>query len=426
MSESNEQIQTEKGTNSMVLELRGPVVMSLEITTLCNGRCPGCSNVFPHRPDDKSLTAAQWGEVIKKLSPFVQEFRITGGEPTERGDLFEILSVLEEQERYYHIFTNGLWRDPVALAEKFQSCAYLGSFLVSLHGSDAETHRSFSGAENFASVTETVKTLVSSGFEVNTNSVLTKENINRIEEIVFLSVELGAKSIVFNRFIGKPVPSITLSEEETKEALTRIEKLQKQGYNCIIGNCIPFCFFPSSSSGCLAGVTYGTVDPFGNVRPCNHSPYIAGNLVTDSVTSVWQSKKMRAWREKIPKECTKCAKLSFCPAGCKAMADLLGAQQDSLIKTRVKPGQENEKILEVSLDETLCPSPKYLMREEDFGLALVRHTQVIPVSFKARKIIDMINGSTTLGEIEKKHGGAALSFVYSLYIRNFIDFIPKG
>jgi len=410
----------------MVLELRGPVVMSLEITTLCNGRCPGCSNVFPHRPDDKSLTAAQWGEVIKKLSPFVQEFRITGGEPTERGDLFEILSSLEEQERYYHIFTNGLWRDPVALTEKFQNCAYLGSFLVSLHGSDAETHRSFSGAENFASVTETIKTLVSSGFEVNTNSVLTKENINRIEEIVFLSVELGAKSIVFNRFIGKPVPSITLSEEETREALTKIEKLQKQGYNCIIGNCIPFCFFPSSSSGCLAGVTYGTVDPFGNVRPCNHSPYIAGNLVTDSVTSVWQSKKMRAWREKIPKECTKCAKLSFCPAGCKAMADLLGAQQDSLIKTRVKPGQESEKILEVNLDETLCPSPKYITREEDFGLALVRHTQVIPVSFKARKIIDMINGSTTLGEIEKKHGGAALSFVYSLYIRNFIDFIPKG
>ncbi len=410
----------------MVLELRGPIVMSLEVTTLCSGNCTGCSNVFPHTPDEKNLTAAQWGDIIRKLSPFVQEFRITGGEPTERGDLFDILSFLEKEERYYHIFTNGLWNDPEALTKKFQKCAYLGSFLVSLHGADEETHSSFSGEINFGLVTETIKTLVSSGFEVNTNSVLTKENISRIDEIVYLSLDLGAKSIVFNRFIGKSIPSITLSEEETKEALEKIEKLQKQGYNCIIGNCIPYCFFPSSSSGCLAGVTYGTVDPFGMLRPCNHSPYIAGNLVSESVTSIWQSKKLRSWREKIPKECTRCAKLSFCPAGCKAMADLMGIPQDSLIKTRIKPEQDKEKILEVNLDETLCPSPKYLTREEDFGLALIRHTQVIPVSFKARRIIEMINGSTTLAEIEKKHGGAALSFVYSLYIRNFIDFIPKG
>jgi len=141
---------------------------------------------------------------------------------------------------------------------------------------------------------------------------------------------------------------------------------------------------------------------------------------------------LHALARTIAEGCTECRACQFrcgflheCGTP-KAMADLLGIPQDSLIKTHVKPGQDKEKILEVNLDETLCPSPKFITREEDFGLALIRHTQVIPVSFKARKIVEMINGSTTLAEIEKKHGSAALSYVYSLYIRNFIDFIPKG
>ncbi|MDQ7824834.1 MAG: radical SAM protein [Candidatus Eremiobacteraeota bacterium] len=406
----------------MVLELRGPVVISLEVTTLCNSNCPGCSNVFPHEHSEKLLTAPQWDSLIRKLSPYVQEFRITGGEPILRSDLFDILSSLEEEKKYYHIFTNGLWKDADAMADRFQSFAHLSSFLVSLHGHTGESHLSFAGKDSFQQVTGTIRTLVQAGFEVNTNAVLTKDNAKHIEDLVNLSCELGAKGTVFNRYIGIPREGVSVSEEELQGALEKIDELQKQGYNCLIGNCVPYCFFPSSSSGCLAGITFGTVDPFGNLRPCNHSPRIIGSLLKEEVSHLWKSKALRKWREQLPRECSRCIKLSYCPSGCRAIADLLSEPCDPLIRGHVKKERLPEKILEITLEEDLCPSPRFITRQEEFGLALIHHTQVIPVSHRAKAIIEMVDGKTTLREIEKRHGSASLSFLYSLYIRNFIDF----
>jgi hypothetical protein len=40
-------------------------------------------------------------------------------------------------------------------------------------------------------------------------------------------------------------------------------------------------------------------------------------------------------------------------------------------------------------------------------------------------VLYTFDGKTTLGEIEKQFGPAALSFVYSLYERNFVDFRPR-
>lgn len=409
----------------MVLELTGPVVVSLEVTTVCNGRCPGCSNVFP-RTKGEDLPLESWGKILERLFPYVHEFRVTGGEPTQREDLPALLKMLDKGQRYYHIFTNGIWNERRRLLEFFKKLAYLGSFLVSLHGIDIPSHRSFSGEENFPDVVETIKMTTASGFEVNTNTVLTKGNYRLIEPITNLSSELGARSAVFNRFIGGPMPGVTLDEEEMKEALAQIEDLRGKGYNCLIGNCTPFCFFPSSSSGCLAGIAYGTIDPQGNVRPCNHSPFKAGSLLQLDVPQIWKGNKMRSWRNRLPRECRRCPKNSYCPAGCRAVADLLQAGKDPWIKGRLDRSRFKEEILEVNLEEDLCPVPRFVCRHEDFGMALIQQSQVIPVRHAAVRIIQAFDGKTTLGDLERRFGGTALSFAYSLYLRNFIDLVPAG
>jgi radical SAM protein with 4Fe4S-binding SPASM domain len=407
-----------------MLELGGPVIASLEISNTCSyGECPNCPRTFDGAKGEP-LTVTGWERVINKLDKYVQEYRVSGGEPTESPNFFDVLAILEKTGKFYHIFTNGIWSDTDRILEGLMKCGHVNTILFSLHGSNAEAHNAFTGSKNpaeFDKLLDNLRLTYAAGYNVNTNTVLTKKNIDHIEEIAELAVDLGAQYSIFSRYIGKQRDDLSITPEELKKACEKVEELKALGYNVLIGNCIPHCHFPSTSSGCFAGITYATIDPCGNMRPCDHSQVSAGNLFSQEVKAVWQSPVMRKWRQRIPKECKKCLKISNCPGGCKVVADLEGALFDPLISGPVtKP--DNPPVLEVTLEENLCPVPRYAARAEDFGWALIHGTQVIPVHKRAEKILKSLDGKTNLGVIQKKYGDGALSFIYSLYVRNFIEF----
>jgi len=401
------------------LELKAPVTVSLEITSHCNSFCPGCSNVFERGKPE--LTTSQWQAVIAGLAPLVEEFRITGGEPTLRDDLTEILGEIEKQQKYFHIFTNGLWDDPEKKIAQFSRFGFLASFLVSLHGPDTETHEQFSpkkASGEFEKLLGTIKKLVGSGFAVSTNTVLTRANYQKVEEIAKLALSLGVRGMVFARFIGEAKPETRLNTEELKTTLDTISRLKAQGYPIELGNCFPYCFYPDLAYGCMAGITFAAISPQGEVRPCSHSPLVAGNLLSEGITPIWKSPALRKWRRKLPQNCLSCSKITFCPGGCKAQADLEGC--DQLITGPVK--DSTGQLLEVNLEEDLRPVLSAAQRQEDFGLILIKQQQVIPLTHKGSKLIQQLDGQLSLKQLQQKFGGSALSFIYSLYIRGMVDF----
>ncbi|MCL5035746.1 MAG: radical SAM protein [Chloroflexi bacterium] len=399
------------------LELRGPVVVSLEITARCNGCCPGCSNVFPH--SEGELPLSDWKKIIEDLNPLVEEFRITGGEPTMREDLPEFLEVMESTGKYYHIFTNGLWTEPDRLLQMFQKGAHLASFLFSLHGITPDVHASFGKGGDLSLVLENIRKTVAAGFDVSTNTVVTGKNADQLEAIVRKCRDMGVRSMVFARYIGCDSEEFSLPEEQLKSSLDCLAGFQSQGYNIIIGNCVPVCFHRETGGGCLAGITYATVDPRGKLRPCNHSPTQCGSLLENSIEKLWKEKPLRDWRNNIPGPCRICRKITVCPGGCKAEAELRGKDADPLIQAPITDSED--AMLEVNLEEALCPYVNANMRDEDFGIILVRGTMVIPITKRGKIIIDALDGKTTLKQLESRFGPAAVSFIYSLYARNFVD-----
>lgn len=410
-----------------MLELSGPIIASLEVSAKCSyGKCPNCPCNFPQKGEP--LTVTGWERVINKLDRYVQEYRVSGGEPFENPDLFNILAVLEKTGKFYHIFTNGMWSDTDAFLEGLMKCAHVNTVVFSLHGHNARTHNAFtggSGEEEFEKLLDNLRLTYAAGHNVNINTVLTLENHEHIEEIAELAVDLGAQYSIFSRYIGPHREDLSLTPEQLKKACEKVEELKALGYNVMVGNCIPHCHFLSSSSGCFAGITYAAIDPCGNMRPCDFSPVSAGSLMEKDVETLWKSAEMRNWRKRIPAPCKKCVKISVCPGGCKAEADILGKPMDPLISGPVdKP--EKPSVLEVTLEEDLCPLPRYVVRQENFGWALIRGTQVIPVNRRAEKILKSLDGQTNLGEIQKKFGDGALSFIYSLYVRNFVEFRTRA
>jgi radical SAM protein with 4Fe4S-binding SPASM domain len=195
--------------------------------------------------------------------------------------------------------------------------------LVSLHGPYALSHEVFSGVRgSFDEPVTNIKRAAEAGLRVSTSTVLTRWNWNRVEEMAAFARSLGADHAVFNRYIGQPLPVLEATPSQVAQSVQCVETLIAKGEPVRWGTPVPLCASPRATSGCLAGEAFATVDPWGKVRPCNHAPYIVGNLLEQSFEEVWHSSKMEAWRAMVPPECADCAEYERCTGGCRAEAML--------------------------------------------------------------------------------------------------------
>ncbi|MBC7232533.1 MAG: radical SAM protein [Chloroflexi bacterium] len=308
-----------------------PIFCYVEVTPVCNNLCLGCGNIFRADRTSPPLSSAEWQTVLTSLQPFVHYLKLTGGEPTLHPEFETIIRTVQEKDIPFALFTNARWNAPERLIALLQSTTQCRGLLVSLHGATAASHDAFTGVMgSFSDTCSNIKRAAFAGLDVRTSTVITKYNWQEIDTIATLSQSLGAHCAVFNRYIGPPLPELEPSKEQLQHAIGVIEYMRRNLTNnqqsmVEFGNHIPYCLYPSSSAACLAGIAYCTVDPWGNVRPCNHAPLICGNLLVQSLEEIWRSETMEAWRKMIPMECAGCALYQTCHGGCRAEVMLRNA-----------------------------------------------------------------------------------------------------
>jgi radical SAM protein with 4Fe4S-binding SPASM domain len=409
-----------------MLRLRGPVYCSIELTPACNNQCYGCTNVFPPLAKHPFLSLQELELVISKLRSSVYQIKLTGGEPTLRRDFLEIVKFIDEADIDFSIFSNGCWPRPTAIVKTLLECRHFRGFVISLHGSCAQSHERFTGREgSFEEAIDNIRRAVKVGLYVATNSVIFKGNVGEIREIAELSASLGCRYAIFSRYYGEEIDGFTVDPDELRTATVDIAKLRQEKKNVTLGNCVPPCFSESlGSGGCLAGVASFVIDPWGKVRPCTVSGLICGDLLTQALDEIWHSETLIRWTEVIPELCHGCAVLADCYGGCKSEALRSGLGRDPLSCNPVT--KANNVPENLTLYEHLRPVISCQMREEAFGHVLILQNRIMPISHKAKEIVDRLNGETTLREIEVIYGEKALSFVGSLLLKGFIDLEPTS
>jgi len=346
-----------------------PIFCYVELTPACNNHCPGCGNIFA---DDRALpplSSAEWQVILTKLHPHVYRLKLTGGEPTTHPEFEAIIRIIQKLDIPFALFTNTRWHTPAQLIALLRDTPQCKGLLVSLHGATATSHDAFTNVSgSFYETCANIRRAVAAGLSVTTSTVITKHNWQESGAIVALSQDLGAHHSVFNRYLGPLLPEIEPSPEQLQHAIQTVEYTSQwptngQQSKVKFGNCIPQCFYPSSSTGCLAGIAYCTIDPWGNVRPCNHAPLVCGNLLTQSLEEIWHSAAMEAWREMIPEGCVGCSQFEVCRGGCRATAMLRGLERDPLIgKPVVTKPQEPLEELVLEGVQPLRAYPKIVIR----------------------------------------------------------------
>lgn len=364
------------------------------------------------------LNAAGWRRVVERLRPYVHSLRLTGGEPTLHPQFADIVRWLDDLPLPFSVFTNGRWAEPERMIDLFSSTDHLRSLLISLHGADEAQHAAFCGIDGaFEETMDNVRRAVEAGLPVNTSTVITIHNVTSVAAIARLSHALGAGAAVFNRLIGETRGAPT--PQQLRVAVREVERMRAAGANVELGPCVPPCFVPNSSEGCLAGLAFWTVDPWGNVRPCNHTPLKCGNLLEQSVTEIVEGAAMSRWHDMIPEVCLDCAAYARCHGGCRAQALLLARDQDDLMRIPLEEGPASPRTM--NLPGARRPVARFESRDESFGRLLIRGGAILPVSDQANELLDRLDGSLTLAEIEAHFGSGALALVGLLVHKGLVE-----
>jgi radical SAM protein with 4Fe4S-binding SPASM domain len=257
---------------------------------------------------------------------------------------------------------------------------------------------------------------------VSLSCVITQHNWNQIDDMVHTAIEMGASSLVLNRYLGHDLAGLAARPDQLWQAVDRVRVLRESGERVKLGNCLPFCFSSSHQTGCLAGQAFFTVDPWAQVRPCNHAPLICGNLLEQSVEEIWHSEGLTHWRNLLPEGCADCAVASLCRGGCRAQALIAGAEADPLMRSPL-PAVSQKLPSPITIYERARPWGRFDRRAEEFGALLMSGNRLLALAPEMEDILTLLDGQTELRQIKASYGLPGLAVVASLYQNGMVELL---
>ena len=400
--------------------LSTPVIYALEIAPACNNRCPGCSNIYSGQRAPATTDADTWIRWLEIIGPAAVQIRLTGGEPTLHTGFLRIVQAATSYDAWVTVFTNGRWHDPHALVAALAQMPQLSGLLVSLHGWNAQQHEAFSGVPgSFGETIANIRLALSAGVRVALSTVITRQNWQDLAAVVALGRDLGVQHVAFNRYLGEPTPDIEPDEAQQRTACSEIERLITAGSAVKYGIGLPQCFMVNASEGCLAGVAYVAIDPWGRLHPCVHSPSIIGSLLEQSLAELWHSPAMAAWRNLMPGDCEGCAAYSVCHGGCRAVQELRPDRRDPLRRSALASFAPH------SVPRTLPaegrPALRGAVRSESFGYLVQGRGQLMPVRAEALTLLAACDGTLTFSALAERFGQSGLELLGDLWEAGLVD-----
>jgi radical SAM protein with 4Fe4S-binding SPASM domain len=320
-----------------------------ELTQRCNHACLHCYNVWqPDTPDwpcDYPRGELDTDQTLTLIDKALDETRcehvtLTGGEPLLREDLPQILDRLRARGVRVTLISNGrLLTEPVVIDLLDRG---VGLFELPLLSRRREMHDQLCDSPGaFDAVLSAMARIRYHGGPVGRGTfvavfVATRLNIPDLYDTIKLAFAFGARGLMLNRFnvggrgrahLAELLPTV----QEMRQALAVADAAAAEfglPISCSIAlqPClIDLDAYPHLSFGfCAAGTerAYYTIDPLGNVRPCNHTPTILGNLFEETFAALIAPDRLAPFVQAAPAFCTPCAMRDTCLGGCKAAAQV--------------------------------------------------------------------------------------------------------
>ena len=282
----------------------------------CNQKCIFCYAAGQEMGKTQELTTEQWKQAIDRLAAArVPMVTFTGGEPTQRADIAELVEYAKGMVT--RLNTNGVNLTPELVAQL--KAAGLDSLQVTLYSHDPQTHNTLVGSEHYADTIQGIRNAVAAGLDISINTPLCKKNADYEATLSFIH-SLGVRFVTVSGLICTGMAGINHEEYDltptelfeivkgakafcdshememdfTSPGLIPAEQLEELGMR------VPMC------GACLSNMA---IAPDGSVVPCQSwlgADASLGNILTDPFQKIWKHPKCKALRSMTEAQALHC------------------------------------------------------------------------------------------------------------------------
>ena len=252
-----------------------PVLLNFEVTMRCNAKCSFC-DYWKTPAEAKHSEMHDFAEIVRRFSPMLITF--TGGEPTLRKDLEEIVSSVRKAVRYTYVqmITHGAMLSLDRAMSLWD--AGVDQFNISLDYLD-ERHDAARGIPGLsAKILDLVPRMKDAGIgSVRFNTVIKNDNLDQILPIVERAAALGG-GVNFSLYTDfkNGNGDYLLGDIQQRELENVVQQLlaYKKRTRGVITNSdyyleqIPRYVRGEMTEPCRSGSTTIHIDPQGMVRRC--------------------------------------------------------------------------------------------------------------------------------------------------------------
>lgn len=308
-----------------------PYNLVAELSYRCPLRCPYCSNPADWRERRDELDTEAWGRVFREAAELgAVHVGLTGGEPSVRRDLPEIVARASEAQLYTHLVTAGTTIDDAALQRLID--AGLRSVQLSIQDAQAGGSDRIAGATSFDKKLAFARAVRAQELPLVLNTVLHRENLAHVPELIGLARELGAHrlelaNVQYHGFARVNRASLLPSKEQLDVAAEAVRSARQVPRTPELLFVLPD-HFAGHPKPCMGG--WGRknliVSPSGSVLPCQEAltlPLEFWNVREHSLEACWkEAPGMRAYRgtDFLPEPCRSCEKRELDFGGCRCQA----------------------------------------------------------------------------------------------------------
>ena len=300
-------------------EMTAPHRMDLMVSAMekdgawhCNQKCLHCYAAGQPMGETPELSTEQWKTALTLLRKAnIPQVTFTGGEPTLRSDLVEL--VQEAEWFVTRLNTNGRLLTPELCAGLYE--ASLDSVQVTLYSAEGNIHNQLVGVNGFNDTVQGIRHAVEAGLIVSVNTPLCSLNTHYADTLRFAH-SLGVRYATCSGLIpsgsacGQESRATALTPDELTDILRQaVETARELGMELDFTspgwlseetlrelglNLIPSC------GACLSNMA---VTPDGKVVPCQSwlSDEPLGDLLHDEWADIWDSPRCAAIRAESAK-----------------------------------------------------------------------------------------------------------------------------
>ena len=311
-----------------------PVGMLAELTHRCPLQCPYCSNPAKLLKAKAELSTEQWLRAFDEAASLgVLQVHLSGGEPTLRPDLADMIRFLQAKGVYTNLITTG-----VTLPDKkLESLAVAGlqHLQLSVQGTNEETIRligNYNGG--FAKKLDVARKARQLGLPLTINAPIHRHNIDQVDAYIDLALELDADrlEIANVQYYGWAYlnrPTLMPTREKVERQIETVERARAALQGILAIDFVPPDYYADYPKPCMGGWANDAfvITPNGDMLPC-HAAQTLSALSFDNVTKtplsrIWyEGEAFNAYRGTswMKEPCRSCPRRDLDFGGCRCQA----------------------------------------------------------------------------------------------------------